>query len=286
MARVMRTERHKRLGSGLVGAADEADAPGVRGLSRGLELLSAFRADDCYLSNLELAERTNLPRSTVSRLCTTLMRMGYMTYSPVRGCYALGPGIVGLSRALLDNMANRFAASHILQALADKVHLPVSLGMPDTCEIVYIETARHRGARPARFDLGTRLPIETTAIGRAYFAGLSTEDAETLLSLLKAQSETSDWSKLERALEEARVAVESQGYCGVREEWRPDVVGLAAPVRLDDGTLLAINCGGTIAEVPESRARAEIGPLLAIAAAEIAKNASASSITRSKRLKS
>lgn len=278
MARVKRAERQMPLESGSW-TADMGDATTIRGLARGLELLRAFRPDDCYLSNMQLAQRTGLPRSTVSRLCTTLMKMRYMTYSPTRGCYALGPAVVALSRSLLDNMANRFAASPVLQRLADTLDLPVSLGMCDTTDIVYIETARRVGARPARFDLGTRLPIETTAMGRAYFAALPAGEAEALLSLLKAQSPEADWPRLESALEEARVAVARQGYCHAREEWRRDVVGVGAPVRLDDGTLLAINCGGTIAEVPERRLIMEIGPLLAIAASEIAERASASSNT-------
>lgn len=283
MARVKRAERQRPFGGGTGAVANDGDAPMVRGLARGLELLHAFRPDDCYLSNMELAERTGLPRSTVSRLCTTLMTMRYMTYSPKRGCYALGPGVVALSRSLLDNMANRFAASPVLQRLADTLHLPISLGMRDTTDIIYIETARRAGARRARFDLGTRLPIETTAIGRAYFAALSTDESAALLSLLKAGSEATDWPRAESAMGEARTAVARQGYCEAREEWRPDVVGVGAPVRLDDGMLLAINCGGTIAEVPEDRVNREIGPLLVEAAAEIAERASASSKTHFQR---
>jgi DNA-binding IclR family transcriptional regulator len=51
----------------------------VNGLARGLEVLRAFRPDDGPLGNHALAERTGLPRSTVSRLTYTLTSLGYLS---------------------------------------------------------------------------------------------------------------------------------------------------------------------------------------------------------------
>jgi hypothetical protein len=61
-----------------VPAAPKEDRPFVTALARGLELLGAFRPDDRVLGNLELATRTALPKSTVSRLTYTLTRLGYL----------------------------------------------------------------------------------------------------------------------------------------------------------------------------------------------------------------
>ena len=49
----------------------------ITSLHRGLEVLRAFRPDDrAGLSNGDLADRTGLPNSTVSRLTYTLLRQG------------------------------------------------------------------------------------------------------------------------------------------------------------------------------------------------------------------
>ena len=52
--------------------AERQDRDFVTALARGLELLRAFRREGEALGNGELAERTGLSRSTVSRLAYTL----------------------------------------------------------------------------------------------------------------------------------------------------------------------------------------------------------------------
>ena len=47
-------------------------------LSRGLSVLRAFRPSDDGLGNAEIAARTGLPKSTVSRLTYTLQALGYL----------------------------------------------------------------------------------------------------------------------------------------------------------------------------------------------------------------
>ncbi|MBW2688717.1 MAG: helix-turn-helix domain-containing protein, partial [Deltaproteobacteria bacterium] len=48
----------------------------VTALARGLEVLRCFKPRDRHLGNQDIAERTGLPKPTVSRLTYTLTRMG------------------------------------------------------------------------------------------------------------------------------------------------------------------------------------------------------------------
>ncbi|MDE1714428.1 helix-turn-helix domain-containing protein, partial (plasmid) [Chromobacterium amazonense] len=68
----------------------QADRPFVTALARGLEVLAAFRPGEGALSNQELARRTGLPKSTVSRLSYTLTRLGYLQPEGDGGPYRLG----------------------------------------------------------------------------------------------------------------------------------------------------------------------------------------------------
>ena len=47
-------------------------------VERGLEVLRAFHAERTPLSNAELVRRTGLSKATVSRLTTTLIRIGFL----------------------------------------------------------------------------------------------------------------------------------------------------------------------------------------------------------------
>ncbi|MBM3603791.1 MAG: helix-turn-helix domain-containing protein, partial [Alphaproteobacteria bacterium] len=60
-------------------------------LARGLSVLRAFRVGDDGLSNAEIAQRTGLPKSTVSRLTFTLGHLGYLVQSPRDDRFRPGP---------------------------------------------------------------------------------------------------------------------------------------------------------------------------------------------------
>jgi DNA-binding IclR family transcriptional regulator len=242
----------------------------VQGVARGLSVLRTFRPGESSLSNAEIAARTGLAKPTVSRLTHTLTSLGYLCYMPRLGRYSLGPGVVALCHALLAGMANRIAARPILQKLADFSLLPVSLGMRDQLDMLYIETARHAASPPARFDLGARIPIEATAMGRAYLFGLPESDRKALLEAIRLRVGKSRWRTRRVAFDRAFESLGKRGFCLSLGEWRTDVLGAGAPVVMPDGTVLAINCGGPPFQVNADRLENEIGPRLAYAALQIA----------------
>ena len=65
--------------------------------------------------------------------------------------------------------------------------------MRDQLGMLTIETAHHPQMRPARFDLGSRLPIETSAMGRAYLFALAEDEREALLRRIRLQWPRSEW---------------------------------------------------------------------------------------------
>lgn len=247
----------------------------VQGLARGLAVLRAFRPNEPALSNTEIAQRTGLPKPTVSRLTHTLTVLGYLAFVPRLGRYALGPAVVSLCHSLLAGMPTRIAARPVLQELADFSRLPVSLGARDQLDMVYIETARHAQGHPARFDLGSRLPVETTAMGRAYLYALPADEREALLDALRAGMAPAAWRGIRGDLDRAFDSIARRGFCVSLGDWRADVFGAGAPVVAADGTVLAINCGGPPFEVSAERMEKDIGPRLAHSAALIAQRAAA-----------
>ncbi len=62
--------------------AHEGDRKFVVALARGLDVLRCFRARDGFLTNQEIAERTGLPKPTVTRLTYTLCQLGYLQQNP------------------------------------------------------------------------------------------------------------------------------------------------------------------------------------------------------------
>ena len=70
----------------LAGLADKPGrSPANRSLERGIEILRAFRPGSELLANGDLAERTGLSRSTVSRLTQTLVGAACCSWMPHSG---------------------------------------------------------------------------------------------------------------------------------------------------------------------------------------------------------
>lgn len=241
----------------------------VQGLARGLAVLRAFRAGDVALSNAELAQRTGLARPTLSRLTQTLTALGYLAYVPSIGSYTLGAAIASLCHSLLAGMPHRIAAQPFLREVARATRLPASLGARDQLHMINIETVRHDNAPPARFDLGARIPLATTAMGRAYLYALPEADRNLLMERIRLDVGR-QWRSIRTGIHQSFEMLQRRGFCVSAGDWRPDVVGVGAPVAIADGTILAVNCGGPPFEISLERALADVGPRIAHAAANIA----------------
>jgi DNA-binding IclR family transcriptional regulator len=118
----------------------------VTALARGLEVLACFRSGRKTLGNQELAERCGLPKSTVSRLTHTLVRLGYLTHDEDSGKYTLGMATLSLGVGMLAKLDIRQVARPYMQELADFSHAMVSLGVRDRLSMLYIENCRSQSA--------------------------------------------------------------------------------------------------------------------------------------------
>jgi DNA-binding IclR family transcriptional regulator len=270
MARLTAVER-KTSTDTLEASSDDVRL--VQAVARGLSVLRAFRPGENSLSNSELAERTGLSKPTISRLSQTLSALGYLSIVPRTGHYQLGAGIVALCHSLLAGMPHRIAARPVLQEIADFSRLPASVGMRDQLVMLTIETAHHRQMRPARFDLGSRLPIETSAMGRAYLFALAEDEREALLQRIRMQWPRSEWRGVRARIDAAFESIAKRGFCVSLGDRQPDVYAVGAPVVTADGAVLAFNCGGMPSEVTAAQLENEIGPRLARAARQVSMEA-------------
>lgn len=234
----------------------------VVALARGLEVLRAFSLGDGLLGNQEIAARTGLPKPTVSRLTHTLTKLGYLTYSERLGKYELGTGVLALGYAALRNIGVGRVARPFMQALADYSSASVSLGSRDRLEMVYIEHCRSNATVSLRLETGSRIPLGTTAMGRAFLAALPNREREALMERLQA-AHGDDWPRVEAGIAQAIVDYRAHGYTLSIGDWKRDVHAVAVPlVPPDCSRILAINCGGPSFLFDRERLVADLGPRL------------------------
>ncbi|NEV77639.1 IclR family transcriptional regulator [Rhodopseudomonas sp. BR0C11] len=253
-------------------AAERDDAGGrlfVSALARGLDVLGAFRAGDRALGNQELAERTGLPKPTISRMTHTLIQLGYLTYEPRSATYQLGARALALSYAALANLDVRKAALPIMTRLAEDSQLHVGLGTRERLMMLNIESCESDALIGLRLPPGSRVPLATTSLGKAYLATIGDDERRALLAELR-EHHGSDWLKIEKSITKSMREMARQGFCISTGEWRKDINAVgAAIVPPNGGPVYALSFGGPAYLVSQQQLIEHHGPALAHAARAI-----------------
>jgi DNA-binding IclR family transcriptional regulator len=246
--------------------------PGIRGsapdrkfvvaLARGLEILRAFTPSEGLLGNQELVSRTGLPKATVSRLTHTLTKLGYLNHIERLGKYQLAPAALSIGYSALVNMRIRQVARPYMQELADYASASVALGSRDRLNLIYIEHCRGRDGVMLRLDLGSRVPLATTAMGRALLAALPAKEREWLITHIQ-RKEGERWPKVRIGIERAIRDLNTKGFATSFGDWEPDIAAVGVPLVLADGSgVFAFNCGAPAFQLSKEKLETDIGPRL------------------------
>jgi DNA-binding IclR family transcriptional regulator len=244
----------------------------VTALARGLEVLRAFRPNDGILGNLEIAERTQLPKPTVTRLTYTLTKLGYLTYLERFGRYKLAPAALSIGYAAMANFRIREVARPFMQAMAEDAAASVALGGPDRLSMVYIGHCRSGDSQVnVQLDVGSRVPMATTAMGRAYLSALTLGQREEIFERMRPKA-GAEWGKVKDAIERGIEHIARYGFAMSVGEWQEDINGVGVPFVPDDGSgILAFNCGAPAFRLGRDRLQNELGPRLVAAVQSISR---------------
>ncbi|MBU6492558.1 MAG: IclR family transcriptional regulator [Burkholderiales bacterium] len=223
-------------------------SPVNRSLERGIEILRAFRPGSEVLGNGELAERTGLSRSTVTRLTQTLVAAGYLQTDRAARAFRLAPAVLSLAHAMKSGSSLLKIAAPLMRALAESERINVGLAAPDRDEMVYLESIRYsRRVALRNVVSGQRVPMELTSLGRAYLATLPEAERKVLFAFFKRKRGT-QWPQIALAIKASIQQVAIRRYCTV--SWQPEVVAVATPLRAF-GATYALNVSTSTGEAPQ-----------------------------------
>jgi DNA-binding IclR family transcriptional regulator len=233
----------------------------VVALSRGLDVLRAFHPNDGLLGNQEIAARTNLPKPTVSRLTYTLTKLGYLTPVPRFEKYQLAPSAMALGYAALANLGVRHLSEPFREEVMRETGGAVAIGGRDRTSMIYFGQSRGM-TLGVQLDVGSRIPMATTAMGRAYIWALPDDERASLLRELR-EHYGSRWPRMRDGIERAGEIVAKHGFAISAGEWHDDIHAVGVALRLNDGTgPYSFNCGAPAFRFTEDRLRNDIGPRL------------------------
>jgi IclR family transcriptional regulator, KDG regulon repressor len=207
-----------------------ADGGPIGTLSRGLHLLACVGKLGGRAGLAELAERSDLNRATTHRLASKLVELGYLERDDV-GRFRLGVRVLDLGFSYLASMDLRAQALPELEALRADLDSSVGLCVLDGAETVYIERLESTSMQPTlRAVVGGRLPVHSTAIGKAILAFLPAERQREIIAQVRFEGYTRRTLRTRADLEAELQATKRRGYALSDQEHFEGYRAVAAPL--------------------------------------------------------
>lgn len=215
-------------------------------------------AEGGELGTNEIARRSGLPASTVSRQLGTLASSGLVEHDPESGRYRLGIHIVRLANAVLARLDVRRVARPHLEELVRVTGETATLHVPGEEDAVTVDFVPSAHYVQHVTQLGRPSIAHATSAGKVMLAFAGRPLPSGLLRAFTPRTLTT------RAALVAEVErVRHQGYAEAFEEREPGLNAVAAPVWSNTGVLAAIVAlQGPAVRFGKAESRAAVGPLL------------------------
>ena len=205
--------------------------------SRALDLLGAFDPEHRSLTLSALARRAGLPLATAHRLVGELHRWGALARR-ANGEYVIGRRMWDLGLLAPVQSGLRQAASPFLHDLYGATLATVHLAVRDGAEVLYIDRLAGHVSVPVVSEIGSRLPMHATGVGKVL---LAYAPAEVLGEVLERLTRVTAYTITQpaRLLEQLR-RVRQDGYATTGEEMSLGACSVAVPVRAGDEVVAAL----------------------------------------------
>ncbi|WP_333619486.1 IclR family transcriptional regulator [Dietzia sp.] len=187
----------------------------VQSVARAAGIIDALVAEGGIASLKAIAEHTGLAAATVHRLCSTLVETGMLRQGPGRE-YLLAPALMWAGSAARSVTTSW--AEPVLQAVVDATGETANLAAREGDRVVYLAQVPSPYSMRMFTEVGRRVDLHCTAVGKALVAESGDDEVRALLERTGMRRYT-DWtlSTPERFVAEL-ADVRRQGFAGDESE--------------------------------------------------------------------
>lgn len=237
--------------------------------AQAMAVLEAFSPVFPELGVKDIAQRASMPAEVAGRLAATLCELGYLRFDSVAGRYRLGAKLVGIARSFLGARGVRAAAHGHMEAMVARLRAPLALGERDGLEMMYLDYVRGDAPVVVQHRVGTRLPIATSASGRAWLSSAPAVEVDAVCRQLAARS-ASGGTPLQEQIAVAKRDLQELGFTRSYGDMNPEVNAVAVPLHSPiDGLLMTFSLTSPAMLVPARRCDLELGPALVQMVADV-----------------
>ncbi|SDY98283.1 transcriptional regulator, IclR family [Modestobacter sp. DSM 44400] len=206
---------------------DAAPSGGVQSVARMLDVLEVVAKAGGQMALSEIASASGVPLPTVYRLARTLVDRGYMQQLPSRR-YALGSRLIPLGEVAGAMLGT--SARPVLEGLVAELGESANLAALDRDRVVYLGQVPSTHSMRMFTEVGRRVHLHSTGVGKAVLSLLPDDDVRTLMARTGMPPQTphtiTDVERLIAALEPIR----RDGYAIDEGEQEVGVRCVAVPV--------------------------------------------------------
>lgn len=243
----------------------------VQTLDRALDILEILAVQKNGLGVTEIGNLSGLHKSTAHRLIKALCERGYVEKASESGTYKLGMKIIEISSIHLNSIELKTEATPFLRQLASETGQPVHLATFIDGEVIYIEKIDTLNTIRMYSQIGKRVPIYCSAVGKALLSGMSENEAlicigDIIFSKLTPNT-IIDKSVLIKEIESTR----QKGWAVDNEEHEEGIRCIAAPIYDYRGKVIAAVSASGLKHIISPELDKEISQYVIKAAGEISK---------------
>jgi IclR family acetate operon transcriptional repressor len=205
----------------------------VAAVQRAIAILGELAGARGELGTNEIAQRTGINASTISRILATLVSGGLVEHMTATGRYRLGVGVIRLANAAGERLDVRSLAHPHLEDLASQVQETVTLSVPGGHEAVTLDYVQSPLSVRSVAEVGRASAAHATAVGKVFLAHGGAVPAGPLHAYTERTIVDHDVLRVEVA------GVRERGWGQALGEREEDLNAVAVPVH-SAGKLAAI----------------------------------------------
>jgi DNA-binding IclR family transcriptional regulator len=193
-------------------------------------MLSLFTRERKALTGADFSHELHLPRASIFRILQTLEAAGYVERIADTSRYRLGVAVLRVGFEYIASMEITEHGRPILDALRDLTSYSSHLVLRDNREVVVVAKSVGHASLFNSIQVGARLPVHATVLGRVLLSGLSEASLGNLFSSVKLKQFTSSTQTTFDGLRQMVQEVVKQGYGVSQGGFESGISTIAAPV--------------------------------------------------------
>lgn len=204
---------------------------GAQVVDRVVDILETFTQLGPELGVSEISRALDLKKATAHRLLASLRRRGLVAQDPETRRYRLGMKLWELGSMATNHVEWIDRVKPYIQKLTERTGETTHLAVLSDGQVLYVDKVESAHSLRMPSQVGRRLPVHCTGIGKALVAFLPDEVLNGLIARRGMASFTPKTITDRKRLADELEGVRSRGYSIDNEEIEEGLVCIGAPVR-------------------------------------------------------